>query len=561
MRKQTYWGLGLLILLIIINVSCMIAKPPVKTPSEPETITYEGETLSLRKLLGDAYDMNWEERVPILKHIIAEVPDSKYAYYARHHLAICTENGYFIDYNPTLLFERLEPLLNYHPDCPGLFYDLLRYGWDFDPESTISYGKKALKYVDKHNKYTHYGAYPESIHKYLGNAYQNIGDYSTALEHFNQALTLSKADHWVSASNIRLLKVKILECIREGNAVKGSVSDGTVSPLSVSAPETREGETLSLHERLTAAYEKSWEERVPILKQIIAEAPNSEYAYYARYDLAIHDENGKYIADYPLLFKRLKPLLKFHPDSPNLLYSLLIYGRDTDPKAAIRYGKEAFKHVDRYKRNSRYNADPVLIHKYLGYAYHYSHNFRYSTALEYYKQALEHYNQAVNILKATPEMRGSAIAIRLLKVDILACTREIRDGSIAVTYAPEIIFSRPLPVRAPRAGEVVFSSPDVPTSLTATAGSAAGSVDLTWRAPENDGGKPITGYRVKYVKTENDKVGYWTDWVPTGSPNTSWTITGLKSGALYRFRVVAINSVGYSEGSKVARIYAPFACK
>lgn len=47
MRNKTYWGLGVLVLLIIINVSCLIAKPPEKTLPEPATITYEGETLSL----------------------------------------------------------------------------------------------------------------------------------------------------------------------------------------------------------------------------------------------------------------------------------------------------------------------------------------------------------------------------------------------------------------------------------------------------------------------------------------------------------------------------------
>ena len=294
---------------------------------------------------------------------------------------------------------------------------------------------------------------------------------------------------------------------------------------------------------------------MPILKQIIAEAPNSEYAYYARHDLAIYDENGKYIQECSLLFKRLEPLLKFHPDCPDLLCDLVRYGGDADPEAAIRYGKKALGYVDRYNKDSRYNAHPVRIHKYLGYIYHYSHNFDYSTALEYYNQALEHYNQAVNLLKAMPERRGSAVAIRLLKVKISQCINQIEDPlSHFHPYNP--IFSRPLPRAASLAG-AVFSPPDAPTSLTATTGSTAGSVDLTWRAPVDDGRKPITGYRVKYVKTENGKVGYWTDWVPTGNTNTSYTITGLKSGALYRFRVIAKNSKGINinKGSKVARIY------
>ncbi len=222
----------------------------------------------------------------------------------------------------SLLFERLEPLLNYHPNCPGLLYDLLRYGSDFDPESTISYGKKALKYVDMYKKNTQYGADPAKIHRLLGNVYQEIGDHSSALVHLNKTLVLYKVypERPGYALGIRSVKVQILESIRESKSVSSQLSNDTVSslPVRTSEPITYEGETLPLHELFGIAYEKSWEERVPILKHIIAEAPRSEYAYYAGHDLAIYGENGKYIPDYPLLFKRLKPLLKFHPECPNL---------------------------------------------------------------------------------------------------------------------------------------------------------------------------------------------------------------------------------------------------
>ena len=99
--------------------------------------------------------------------------------------------------------------------------------------------------------------------------------------------------------------------------------------------------------------------------------------------------------------------------------------------------------------------------------------------------------------------------------------------------------------------------PAKPTGLSATAGSTTGSVELSWTAP-NDGGSPITGYKVTYAIYENGwKQKNWTDLTSTGSTSTSYTVTGLESGELYRFRVAATNSLGDSPTSAYAQTYAP----
>ena len=97
--------------------------------------------------------------------------------------------------------------------------------------------------------------------------------------------------------------------------------------------------------------------------------------------------------------------------------------------------------------------------------------------------------------------------------------------------------------------------PDAPTGLSATAGTTAGTIELTWTAP-NANGSAITGYKFTYCKYNNGWHG-WTQLSPTGSTSTSFTVTGLETGETYRFRVAATNSVGDSRTSVAAQTNAP----
>ena len=98
--------------------------------------------------------------------------------------------------------------------------------------------------------------------------------------------------------------------------------------------------------------------------------------------------------------------------------------------------------------------------------------------------------------------------------------------------------------------------PDSPTGLSTSTGSSTGTIDLSWSAPSNDGGAAITGYEYAYTKYTNGRWGTWTSYSSTGSTSTSYTVSGLESGELYRFRVRAVNSVGSSRSSRVANTYA-----
>ena len=90
--------------------------------------------------------------------------------------------------------------------------------------------------------------------------------------------------------------------------------------------------------------------------------------------------------------------------------------------------------------------------------------------------------------------------------------------------------------------------PGAPTGLTATANGQT-RIDLSWRAPANNGGAAITGYRVE-VSTDGSS---WSNLAAnTNSAAASYSDTGLTAGSARRYRVSAINSAGTGPASNVA---------
>ena len=93
------------------------------------------------------------------------------------------------------------------------------------------------------------------------------------------------------------------------------------------------------------------------------------------------------------------------------------------------------------------------------------------------------------------------------------------------------------------------TSPTAPRGLNAT---AVGNtrINLSWNAPDSDGGSPITGYKIEVSSNGNS----WTTRVAnTGSANRTYSHTGLSTGDTRHYRVSAINSSGTGPHSNVAR--------
>lgn len=88
--------------------------------------------------------------------------------------------------------------------------------------------------------------------------------------------------------------------------------------------------------------------------------------------------------------------------------------------------------------------------------------------------------------------------------------------------------------------------PGAPTGLTATGGGANdGRVALSWVAPADDGGAPVTSYQIE----RRVGAGAWSPATPSSVAGTSAVVSGLTVGTTFEFRVRAVNSAGASEPS------------
>ena len=101
-----------------------------------------------------------------------------------------------------------------------------------------------------------------------------------------------------------------------------------------------------------------------------------------------------------------------------------------------------------------------------------------------------------------------------------------------------------------RVVDVIPSSvPDPPLNLVSIIG--IGHINISWEAPEDDGGLPITGYNVyRGINT--------LDWVlltSLSNVTTTYRDNNVTTSMIYRYRVSAVNMVGEGESSQVSDLY------
>ena len=96
--------------------------------------------------------------------------------------------------------------------------------------------------------------------------------------------------------------------------------------------------------------------------------------------------------------------------------------------------------------------------------------------------------------------------------------------------------------------ESVDTVPGVPTDLSASTGGDT-RINLSWTAPGDDGGSPITGYKIEVSPDGNAN---WTELVAnTGNTTTTYAHIGLAAGTTRHYRVSAINSAGAGDPSNI----------
>ena len=93
------------------------------------------------------------------------------------------------------------------------------------------------------------------------------------------------------------------------------------------------------------------------------------------------------------------------------------------------------------------------------------------------------------------------------------------------------------------------TAPSAPTNLRATADGAS-TINLAWRAPADNGGATISGYKIQHSPNGNSN---WTNLVAnTHTTNTTYSDTSLSTNTTRHYRAFAINSAGTGAASNVA---------
>ena len=133
-----------------------------------------------------------------------------------------------------------------------------------------------------------------------------------------------------------------------------------------------------------------------------------------------------------------------------------------------------------------------------------------------------------------------------------AYTASLGGGASYVFQVAAVNASGPGPWSASSNAVAVTSSSTAPANVTGVAGYE--SVALSWQAPTQTGGTPVTGYFIRY---STDGGGSWAQLPNTGSTATTATVTGLTSQAGYIFEVAAINAVGVSPWSSASSVIDP----
>ncbi len=184
-------------------------------PAAPEKISVDGEMLSYEELKKKM----WRGYYPYVQRVIEEYPYSEAALMARYRLA----SEVWPD--ESLLLTRYKEMLKYHPDSPRLLQNLAELTWENSPEEAIAYGKKALKYKPLYPEDTMYGLWTESveIHNTLGMAYQQVGDYKSALVHLKTTKNLLESNNVQTDQISYDVVITSIEYIEKGSPLWGSV--------------------------------------------------------------------------------------------------------------------------------------------------------------------------------------------------------------------------------------------------------------------------------------------------------------------------------------------------
>ena len=103
-------------------------------------------------------------------------------------------------------------------------------------------------------------------------------------------------------------------------------------------------------------------------------------------------------------------------------------------------------------------------------------------------------------------------------------------------------------------GDHVATAPEAPGNLTATAGTDADTMVLTWETPAANG-NDITKFQVRYAQGSTAG-GTWADILNSDADTTTHTVTELTAGTEYTFEVHAVNDIDDGAAATVTQTTA-----
>lgn len=122
------------------------------------------------------------------------------------------------------------------------------------------------------------------------------------------------------------------------------------------------------------------------------------------------------------------------------------------------------------------------------------------------------------------------------RVATVDATRLVDDGLDANVTRTYHVSAENVAGEGPLSNATSATTPDIPAaprSVSAKAGPGVGEVSLDWDAPADDGGEPVTAYRIHRDGSPVAEV-----------PSTGYVDEGLADDTSYAYRVSAVNAVG-----------------
>ena len=119
------------------------------------------------------------------------------------------------------------------------------------------------------------------------------------------------------------------------------------------------------------------------------------------------------------------------------------------------------------------------------------------------------------------------------------------QGTPGVTYTITARLKNSEGLSTPVSAQIRLPGPPAAPEAPTVRPESETSISVVWEEPDDDGGRPITGYEVQYQKDGADR---WETWPHTGT-GTSTIITSLVEMSEYHVQIKAKNELGSSDWS------------